>query len=107
MRWDALVAQSNDVMAAVAYVAALPYVDKRRIAVAGCSLGGIESLLTAERGTGITAAVDFAGAAITWANNLALQDRMKLAAATSRSRCSSSRPRTTTTPRPAACCPRR
>lgn len=77
---DALVAQSDDVMAAVAYAAALPYVDRTRIAVAGCSLGGIESLLAAERGTGLVAAIDFAGAAITWANNPALQDRMKLAA---------------------------
>jgi carboxymethylenebutenolidase len=77
---DELVAQSDDVMAAVAYVAALPYVDPRRVAVAGCSLGGIESLLAAERGTGLVAAIDFAGAAITWSNNPALQDRMKLAA---------------------------
>lgn len=81
---DALVAQSDDVMAAVAHVAALPYVDPRRVAVAGCSLGGIESLLAAERGTGLVAAVDFAGAAITWASNPALQDRMKLAARNAR-----------------------
>jgi dienelactone hydrolase len=77
---DALVAQSDDVMAAVAYVGALPFVDPKRVAVAGCSLGGIESLFAAERGTGLVAAVDFAGAAITWAGNPALQERMKLAA---------------------------
>lgn len=81
---DALVAQSDDVMAAVAHVAALPYVDRTRIAVAGCSLGGIESLLAAERGTDLVAAIDFAGAAITWASNPALQDRMKLAARNAR-----------------------
>jgi len=81
---DALVAQSDDVMAAVAHVAALPYVDRKRIAVAGCSLGGIESLLAAERGTDLVAAIDFAGAAITWANNPPLQDRMKLAARNAR-----------------------
>jgi hypothetical protein len=36
---DALVTQSDDVMAAVAYAASLPYVDAQRIAVSGCSLG--------------------------------------------------------------------
>jgi dienelactone hydrolase len=62
-----LEAQSDDVMAAAAYVGALPYVDSKRVAVAGCSFGGIESLLAAERGTGIYAAVDFAGGAMSWA----------------------------------------
>jgi carboxymethylenebutenolidase len=38
---DALVAQTDDVMAAVAYVRGLPFVDPARVAVAGCSLGGI------------------------------------------------------------------
>jgi len=77
---DALVTQNEDVRAGIAYVAALPYVDAKRIAVSGCSLGGIESLFTAELGTGIVAAVDFAGAAITWAKNTPLQERMKTAA---------------------------
>jgi dienelactone hydrolase len=75
-----LVTQTDDVMAAVAYVASLSYVDAKRVAVVGCSYGGIESLLAAERGTGITAAVDFAGASMTWAHNPALQQRMKAAA---------------------------
>lgn len=77
---DALVEQTDDVMAAIAYVAALPYVDARRVATAGCSLGGIESLFAAERGTGIVAAVNFAGAAITWARTAPLRERMKVAA---------------------------
>jgi pimeloyl-ACP methyl ester carboxylesterase len=51
-----------------------------RVAVSGCSLGGIESLFAAERGTGIVAAIDFEGAAQTWAANVPLQERMKLAA---------------------------
>jgi dienelactone hydrolase len=58
---DALVTQSDDVMAAVAYAASLPYVDAQRIAVSGCSLGGIESLFAVQRGTGIVAAIDFSG----------------------------------------------
>ncbi len=77
---DALVTQSDDVMAAVSYVASLPSIDPKRVAVAGCSLGGIESLLAAERGTGIVGAIDFAGAAMTWAANATLRDRMKVAA---------------------------
>ena len=81
---DALVAQTDDVMAAVAYVASLPQVDARRIAVTGCSLGGIESLFAAERGTGIVAAIDFAGAAMTWATNPALRERMTVAASNAR-----------------------
>jgi len=77
---DELVAQLDDVMAAIAYVGSLPGVDPKRIAVSGCSLGGIESLLAAERGAGIVAAIDFAGASVTWASNAALQERMKRAA---------------------------
>lgn len=45
---DTRVTQADDVMAAIAYVASLLYVDRPRIATSGCSLGGIESLLAAE-----------------------------------------------------------
>ena len=75
-----LVDQNDDVLAAIAYVAALPYVNAKRIAVAGCSYGGIETLLSAERATGIYAAIDFAGGAMRWDGDPALQERMKLAA---------------------------
>jgi dienelactone hydrolase len=75
-----LVAQSDDVMAAVAWVRAQPFADPGKIAAIGCSLGGIESLLAAERGTGLAAAVDFAGAAMMWARMPPLQARMKGAA---------------------------
>ncbi|HEY6034515.1 MAG TPA: alpha/beta fold hydrolase, partial [Kofleriaceae bacterium] len=75
-----LVAQSDDVMAAVDYVASLPEVDPKRIAVIGCSFGGIETLFAAERGTNLTAAVDFAGAAMSWAENPPLRARMLQAA---------------------------
>lgn len=80
-RVAALVTQTDDVMAAVAYVATLPYVDRTRVAVAGCSFGGIEALFAAERGTGIVAAIDFAGGAMSWAHSDALRERMKSAAA--------------------------
>ena len=81
---DELVAQNDDVIGAVEYVARLPYVDPKRIAVSGCSLGGIESLLAAERAPRIVAAVDFAGAAMTWATNRPLRERMKIAARSAR-----------------------
>jgi len=71
-----LVAQSDDVIAAVRYVAALPDVDPKRVATIGCSFGGIESVFAAEQGTGLVAAVDFAGAAMAWATEPPLQQRM-------------------------------
>lgn len=77
---DELVAQNDDVKAAAEYLAKQPWVDKKRIAAVGCSLGGIESLLAAERVPGIAAAVDFAGGSQTWATNQPLQERMKSAA---------------------------
>ncbi len=75
-----LVEQTDDVMAAVTYVRSLPYVDGTRVAVAGCSFGGIVSLFAAERGEGIEAVVDFAGGAMSWARAPELQERMKQAA---------------------------
>jgi carboxymethylenebutenolidase len=75
-----LVAQADDVMAAVAYAGKLPYVDSSRVSVAGCSYGGIESLFAAERGTGIHAVVDFAGGAMAWAQAPELRERMTQAA---------------------------
>lgn len=75
-----LVAQVEDVKAAAAYLAGLPYVDSKRMATVGCSFGGIEALLAAESVPGIVAAVDFAGASYTSANNPPLQERMKQAA---------------------------
>src|SRR6185503_11799704 len=72
--------QVDDVAAAVAHAKTLPFVDAERVAIVGCSFGGIESLLAAERDIGVRAAIDFAGAAMTWADNAPLRDRMKRAA---------------------------
>jgi len=77
---DELVAQSGDVIAAVAYVASLPYVDRQRIATIGCSFGGIEALFAAEQGTGLVSAIDFAGASYMWQRSPPLRERMKVAA---------------------------
>ncbi|MCB9732691.1 MAG: dienelactone hydrolase family protein [Deltaproteobacteria bacterium] len=72
--------QLDDVLAAVGYARALPDVDPARVSVIGCSLGGVETLLAAERGDGIRAAVDFAGGSMTWARDGALRERMTEAA---------------------------
>jgi carboxymethylenebutenolidase len=77
---ELLEAQVDDVAAAVAYVRRLPYVEGNRVALAGCSFGGIEALLAAERDLGLRAAIDFAGGAIIWSRNPPLQERMKRAA---------------------------
>ena len=73
-----LMEQVDDVAAAVDFVKRQAFVDAARIFVAGCSFGGIESLLAAERDLGIRAAVDFAGAAMAWGNpdSALLRERM-------------------------------
>lgn len=66
----------HDQTAALAYLKSLSYVDTNRIAVAGCSFGGIQSVLMAERRLGLRAAVDFAGAAQNWNEAPDLRQRM-------------------------------
>ncbi len=66
----------EDVVAALSYLKGLPYIDPDRIAVAGCSFGGIQTVLMAERRLGLRAAIDFAGAAQTWRSSPQLRDRM-------------------------------
>lgn len=58
----------------------MTYVNPARLAVAGCSYGGIQTVLGAEApGTGYRAAVDFAGAAQSWAGSTLLQTRLRTA----------------------------
>jgi carboxymethylenebutenolidase len=66
----------QDQVAALAYLKGLSVVDPQRIAVAGCSFGGIQTVLMAEKGLGVRAAVDFAGAAQNWQNAPELRARM-------------------------------
>lgn len=66
----------EDQIAALAYLKGLSEVDPQRIAVAGCSFGGIQTVLMAEKGLGLRAAVDFAGAAQNWQHSPDLRSRM-------------------------------
>ena len=76
---DALEKENADVSSAIAWARALPYVDPARVSVAGCSFGGIHTLLAAEKRQGLHAAVDFAGASMSWSSSLVLQRRLTTA----------------------------
>jgi carboxymethylenebutenolidase len=68
--------QLQDQIAALDYLKAVSDVDPQRIAVAGCSFGGIQTVLMAEKGLGLRGAIDFAGAAQTWKDSPELRKRM-------------------------------
>jgi carboxymethylenebutenolidase len=64
----------DDVLAALNYLRSLPYVDNARIVISGCSFGGIQTLLAGERALGVQALVPFAPGAMSWEQNVPLQD---------------------------------
>lgn len=61
-------AYNQDVVAAINWIREQPFVDRKHLVVTGCSYGGIQTLLTAEKGLGVSAFVSFAPAAMSWAN---------------------------------------
>ena|SRR5215467_6488286 len=69
----------EDQLAGLVYLKQRPDVDPQRIAVAGCSYGGIQTILAveanAEQKLGLRAALDFAGGAMSWRSS-SLQARM-------------------------------
>ena len=69
----------EDQLAGLSYLKTLSEVDSQRIAVAGCSYGGIQTVLAveanAEQKLGLRAAIDFAGGAMSW-RSFSLRDRM-------------------------------
>ena len=65
---QAQVVANGDVVAALNWLKTQTEVDANRIVVSGCSFGGIQTLLTAEKGLGVKAFVAFAPAAQSWAN---------------------------------------
>lgn len=60
---------NEDVVAALKWLRAQKQVDPNRIVVSGCSFGGIQTLLTAEKGLGARAFIAFAPAAQSWGNS--------------------------------------
>lgn len=67
---------NEDVVAALAWLRAQREVDANRLVVSGCSFGGIQTLLAAEKGLGARAFVSFAPAAKAWGNAV-LEQRLK------------------------------
>jgi len=61
-------AANEDVVAAMNWLKTQPAVDANRIVVSGCSFGGIQTLLIAEKGLGARAFIAFAPAAQSWGN---------------------------------------
>lgn len=66
----------DDVIAALNYLRSQPFVDPGRIAISGCSYGGIQTLLAGERDLNVKALVPFAPGAMSWERNQLLQDRL-------------------------------
>jgi carboxymethylenebutenolidase len=59
---------NKDVVAAVEWLKIQPFVNRQYLVMSGCSYGGIQTLLTAERGLELRAFVPFAPAAKSWPN---------------------------------------
>jgi len=73
--------QLDDQLAGLAFAKKLAYVDTNRLVVAGCSYGGIQTLLAAERGVGFKAAISISPGALSWQGNPFLQQRLVKAVA--------------------------
>jgi dienelactone hydrolase len=68
--------QLDDQLAGLWYLKSLAFVDSSRVVVAGCSYGGIESLMAAERSTDYKAAIAISPAALSWQHNPELRRRL-------------------------------
>jgi dienelactone hydrolase len=68
-----------DVIAGLAFLKSQSFVDAGRIAISGCSYGGIQTLLAGERELGVRALVPFAPGAMSWDRNSAVGDRLSVA----------------------------
>jgi dienelactone hydrolase len=70
---------NQNVADAVAWLKTQPFVDRDQLVMSGVSFGGIQTMLTAEKGLGIRAFVPFAPAAMSWGMK-PLQERLEKAA---------------------------
>ena len=69
-------AEVDDVIAGLNFLKSQLFVDPARIVISGCSYGGIQTLLLGERDLGVKALVPFAPGAMSWDQNVPLQDRL-------------------------------
>lgn len=69
-------AEVDDVIAALNYLRSRLFVDAGRMVISGCSYGGIQTLLAGEHDLGVKALVPFAPGAMSWEQNVPLQDRL-------------------------------
>jgi dienelactone hydrolase len=69
---------NRDVVAAVDWLKEQPFVDVNRLVMSGVSFGGIQTVLTAEKGVGLRAFIPFAPAAMSFANDV-LRERLVVA----------------------------
>jgi carboxymethylenebutenolidase len=67
---------NRDVVTALAWLRAQPFVVRDKCIVAGISYGGIQTVLTAEKGLDVKAFVAFSPAAMSWKGNPLLRDRL-------------------------------
>jgi len=70
-------AEVEDVVAALQFLKSQPFVDPQRIAMSGCSYGGIQTLLAGERDLGVRALVPFAPGAMSWGQNQPLHGALR------------------------------
>jgi carboxymethylenebutenolidase len=68
--------QQQDLVSALDYMKSLQYVDAKSIAVAGCSFGGIQTVLATEKDLGLRAAIPFAPGAMTWSGSTEIRARL-------------------------------
>jgi dienelactone hydrolase len=72
--------ENQDVFNALAWLKKQPYVDPERIMVSGCSFGGVQTLLSAEKGGGFKVALAFAPGAMSWGDGHGpINDRLEQA----------------------------
>ena len=72
--------ESDDVLAAVDFLASVPFVDRNRLAIMGWSFGGIVTMLAASRSSVFRAAVNQAGGTLVWDRSPVLRQALIAAA---------------------------
>ncbi len=75
-----LQAETDDVLAALDYLRALPFADTKRIGIMGWSFGGIVTMFAVSRSAAFAVAVDQAGGALTWNGNSQVRSALITAA---------------------------